>query len=386
MRPFFSTLLPSAALFGAFAGYSQLIANSRFLAHSHAAMQQFAHDGEEPDVAVRAELVAAMLHRAHTYEATLERTHLVDGMLVNRDAHGAADDICDSLLFSGLRFAALKKLGFQKEAAIAWTAIEQSRKDGSWVRHPRCSERPTSRDMIMGLLIALSQNPQNERQHVQHLVEQIDRHGGYFSFGPRYVSYLTPTIARLLRFEAHATGVASASVPDLIRDGYSVEELSVSFIRHGFEAHLVGLAAWLEMEMLQTLPELRAQAGAPLLANASVSTSWLTGANLDRQRLQWTTLRLLELDPQNIFFRYLRLRAADALTYKTVVPLARELLRMPQFPTERLPSDCDRTADYLWQRGPWEHEGSSICGRTYSGTDFLWMAGLLTEALIRIPR
>ncbi len=381
MRTLFKAFLLGLALFGTVAVYSQLVANSRFLARSHESLRLFAQLGPAPDAAERQRLIDTTLRRARVYEAAIERTHLVDGMLVNRTASGGTEDTCDSLLFSGLRFVALKKLGFEREAAEAWTALEKSQAEGLWIRHPRCGDRATSRDMIMGLLVALSQKPENQQGHLRLLLAQVAKRDGYFSFGPRYVSYLTPTLARLLRLVATAGDIDPAMLPPVVRDGYSVEELSVAWINPGFEAHLVGLATWLELELLQSEPGLRAQAGAPLLGGLSDLTTWATGADLEKQRLQWTTSRLVELDPQNLFFRYLRLRAADALTHKTAATMVTELMAMRQFPEGRLPRDCDRSADYLWQRGSWEHHGRRRCNRIFSGTDYLWMSGLLVEAL-----
>jgi hypothetical protein len=374
LRALFQSLLAGGCLFGAVAAYSQLVANSRYLARSHEVLRLYAQLAPGPDAARREALIGGVARRARVYEAAIEQTHLVDGMLVNRDANGDAESLCDSLLFSSLRYVALKKLGLAAEAETAWAALEQSQNGGLWVRHPRCSDRATSRDMMMGLLIALSQRPDDGEDHVRDLLEQLRKRDGYFSFGPRYVSYMTPTLARLLRVIARDYGVETGAMPDLVKDGYSVEELSVTFIKPGFEAHLVGLAVWLEMEM-------RADPRAPLLGRINDLTTWASGADLEKQRLQWTTTRLAAIDPSNLFFRYLRLRAADALTYNTAAAMVDELLAMRQFPPERLPSDCDRTADYIWQRGPWERQGNRRCDRTFAGADYLWMAGLLVEAL-----
>jgi hypothetical protein len=51
-----------------------------------------------------------------------------------------------------------------------------------------------------------------------------------------------------------------------------------------------------------------------------------------------------------------------------------------QFPDNRLPMNCDRKADYLWQRNTNEaFEASEECTKSFHGIDFLWMAALLTE-------
>src|SRR5690606_3995506 len=155
------------------------------------------------------------------YDYLLREHHLLDGMVVSRSASGEAIHECDSLLFSSLRYVALKKLGFHNEARRAWQALQKSQVDGHWRRHPRCWEKSTSRDMIIGVIAALTQSPPNSEQHIRSLFAQIRSTGGYISDGPIYVSYLTPSIARLLRSLARAQGIPYSEMPDIIRRGYS---------------------------------------------------------------------------------------------------------------------------------------------------------------------
>jgi hypothetical protein len=99
---------------------------------------------------------------------------------------------------------------------------------------------------------------------------------------------------------------------------------------------------------------------------------------LDAQRRRWITGKLRNLNGANLFYEWLDQKAHGVLTQKSEGELLATLLSMPQFPADRLPMDCDRDADYLWQRR--EAEGKSVtpsCGRVWNGVDFLWMAALL---------
>lgn len=387
MRCLLKTTLGGLLLFGLVATYSQLVANSRFLARSRDTLRLWAQLGPQPDPFTRGALVSDVVQRAKIYEAEIERTHLVDGMLVNRTVSGATHDTCDSLLFSSLRFVALGKLGLEAEADDAWNALQKSQTaGGDWVRHPRCAAKATSRDMIWGLLIALSQQPEGGKAHLRKLIDRIAKNDGYFSSGPRYVSYLTPNLAKMMRIVALSADIPPDALPPIVREGYSTGELSLIWIKPGFEAHLVGLSIWLELEIQKRFPHLSGESKAPWFRDFAEVAAWATPENAERQRLQWAATRLVDLDPGNLFYRYLRLRTADALTQKTAATLITELQAMPQFPVGQLPRDCDRRADYLWQREPSEHLGArGRCHAVYNGTDYLWLAGLLVEAMGPAP-
>jgi hypothetical protein len=70
----------------------------------------------------------------------------------------------------------------------------------------------------------------------------------------------------------------------------------------------------------------------------------------------------------------------NAMNSNLAHKMLEDLLAMPQFPVDQLPTNCDRKADYLWQRKSEEYQPrSSNCHITYNGTDFLWMTALLLE-------
>jgi hypothetical protein len=79
-----------------------------------------------------------------------------------------------------------------------------------------------------------------------------------------------------------------------------------------------------------------------------------------------------------LFFDWLEYKVNGLYDVNSEIKLLSELLSMPQFPAVRLPRDCDRAADYIWQRR--DKEAIPLareCGRTYAGVDFLWMAAIL---------
>jgi hypothetical protein len=366
---------------------TEFVVYSRFLQNSTFVLRAWATEQPDPDAETVQSLVASALARAQLYERLQKEAHIVDGMLVNRALDGRmADqmrDQCDSLLFSSLRFVALSKLGLEADAKVAWNAIEASRANGAWLRHPRCP-RSTSRDMLIGILIGLAQNPADHVQHLRDLLQIVRERDGFFSDGPVYVSYLTPCVAKLVATLAIGAGIKPEELPPLVRRGYSTNEWSMLVIDEGYEAHLVALTAWLELD----LAERRGLRWEPdrflWQALDEVAAPFGNGGKLADQRLDWTTTRLLEIDPSNLFFRYLRLKAAHALTPAVAATLLTELLAMPQFPAHRLPQNCDRHADYMWQRRAHARDTpDGDCTREYHGADFMWMAGLLTDELQR---
>ena len=126
--------------------------------------------------------------RVTIYEDQIEELHLLEGMVVNRHADASYADECDSLLFSSIRFVALLKLGHKAKALEAWSAITKSQDNGKWFRHPTCHRR-TSRDMIVGLLIALTQRPLDGEDHLVDFFDYVEENDGFFGDGPLSVSY-----------------------------------------------------------------------------------------------------------------------------------------------------------------------------------------------------
>ena len=90
-------------------------------------------------------LMNEAVRRVLLYERLIQKNHLYMGMVVNRDHYGIHRSECDSLLFSSLRFVALKKLGIEDEAWLAWESIKEANDQGKWHRHPKCRRRSTSR-------------------------------------------------------------------------------------------------------------------------------------------------------------------------------------------------------------------------------------------------
>ena len=116
-------------------------------------------------------------------------------------------------------------------------------------------------------------------------------------------------------------------------------------------------------------------------------TRAIWGVKVLQQRWSWLAQRLVDRDAKNLFFRWLRLAAADALSPRARLAMLRELDAMPQFPQDRLPDACDRRADYLWQRSSSEYMARETkdCVRRFSGVDYLWMASLLIADDYRGP-
>ena len=378
MRPLFITIIWCSCLFSGLLGYSQLIANSRYLHNSNQTLRAISRQLIPQSHARFARLAEEAKRRALIYENQIKKHQLVDGMLVNRSIDGAMHDHCDSLLFSALRYVSLEKLGWHERATDAWLAIEKSRDNGTWLRHPQCF-RSTSRDMLLGLLIAMTRSPPGYRQHLNSLMAMVDENNGYFGTGPFYVSYLSPGLTRLMATIALNDDSVKTVIPAFFDSGYSTAEVEVMVTPRGFESHLGGLTAWLELELAEQ-GKFPKDSTTGMLRILSKLTPQLGLTPIDDQRLDWITDRLVKSDPNNLFFRYLRLRAAGALTESMRSGLLVELLNMPQFPRDRLPMNCDRSADYLWQREDRARNLEPIpCTMQFSGTDFLWMTALLLD-------
>ena len=351
----------------------QLVVSSRTLTIGSYVFRGWA-DSIVVDADRRENVVRRILEKARTYESQIEESHLLLGMLVNRDQDGNAVDVCDSLLFSSLRFVSLVKLGMTEQANQAWAAIEKSQDNGRWFRHPRC-KTATSRDMILGVLAALTQWPANHEIHLRRLIAAVSRMNGSLDHGPFYVSYLSPGIAEIVRLLAMRSGFGEEMLPSQVRQGFSTLELDASVMSTGYRSHLVALTTWTELEL-----ETRGggKARSPHLHYGPLGRLFAAKSLRDR-RIEWATSRLVEVDSQNIFYRWIRLKAAGALSEGARIKMMEELLSMPQFP-EHLPWDCDRRADYVWQRDSSELSASQgPCTFQYSGVDFLWMAGLLVN-------
>ena len=316
------------------------------------------------------------LSRAALYDELIQKDMLLDGMVIHRGAKGEANGVCDSLMFSSIRFYALSKIGFSESAAKAWQSILGSRSGGQWLRHPKCA-KSLSRDMVMGVLVALRADPEGSDPVFRSMLAEIDRNGGFAGDGPFYVSWLSPGIASLLRMEAERRKVPFSEWPWVLRHSFSSIEFDAMFLDEGYVSHLAGIGLWLEINQPENSTGFNPRSIFGRLARTISGESRLD-TTIDAQRRQWIADRLRSISSSNLFFKWLDQKAAGALDTKSEAHLLSELLSMPQFPKTHLPQDCNRDADYLWQRR--EAEAIPVvatCGETWSGVDFLWMASLL---------
>jgi hypothetical protein len=316
------------------------------------------------------------LSRAALYDALIKRDMLLDGMVVNRGAKREPEGVCDSLLFSSLRFYALERLGFKRSADEAWAGVLGSRSGAQWQRHPRCV-KSLSRDMLMGVLVALKANPENGTSVFRGMLHEIDRQNGFIDDGPIYVSWLSPGVAGLVRMEAERRSVPYDEWPWILKQSFSSIEYDGLFLKEGYQSHLAGLGLWLELYHKEHVEWFNPRSFLGAMARLTGEPSSLD-TTFDGRRRQWIAGTLSSLSGGNLFFDWLEYRANGIYQVDTEIKLLSELLAMPQFPVTRLPMDCDRAADYLWQRR--DKEAIPVarqCGRTYAGVDFLWMAAIL---------
>ncbi len=365
-------------LLGLIAIFGQIIANSRLESHQTAIFQFFTSQSatfKMPDT-----LKWEAQKRVALYQSLMEAEQLDEGMIVNRLASGESADRCDSLLFSSLRYVALKKLHMIKEAQIAWDAIAKSQEDGHWLRHPQCRET-TSRDMLLGVLAAFTQDPPHFRNHVIDLLRYVHANNGYLSEGRFDVSYLLPGVAEILRVYARGNQIAEYTLPATVFFGFSTIEFAAILPQPGYRSHLTALSTWIELE-LQDHPRYAPHSYKLRSAVNELSAAFdpFTYSRLRQQRLSWIAGKLFQQDPQNLFFKWLRLRTAQALTPLTRTIMLQELINMEQFPTNHLPRNCDRKADYLWQRDSSEYKSvTENCSKQFGGVDFMWMTALLLD-------
>jgi hypothetical protein len=165
-----------------------------------------------------------------------------------------------------------------------------------------------------------------------------------------------------------------------VRLGFSTLEVDAWMAQPGYTAHLNALTLWIELELTDHQPRSALRSISELIDTAFGP---LGTPKINDQRWVWAGHQLARLDRSNLFFEYMELRSAGALTWKTQALLLQKLLDMPQFPDDRLPRNCDRRADYLWQRHSVEYvpRPKAGCVETFHGVDFLWMVALLTENL-----
>lgn len=322
------------------------------------------------------ELAALARDRALEYDRMLSQENLSDGLVVGRNLQtGKATSACDSLLFSSLRFVALKKLGADEKAQDAFDIVARENYwRGRWIRHPDCRRKSTSRDMIVGLMAAMTMEPSGHEDAFAKLLGVVARTGGSVDDGPFYVSRLTPGLLEMLKQMATVRGYSFEALPASMKVGFSTVEFDSWKAAPGFRAHLNALTLWIELELLSRHPEMSIRSLSAVMDQ--FSPSW--GLGFQVQRRMFAADSLYKVDKENMFFEYLRLRAAGALSFRERARLLAELLESRAFPADRLPQDCDRGADYMWQRHSIEYRGKSSCHEQFPGVDFMFMVGLLT--------
>jgi hypothetical protein len=314
--------------------------------------------------------------RSVLYERLIERDMLSDGMVIHRGPAGEVLGLCDSLLFSNLRYFALKKMGLHDEARAAWKAILESRQSGQWLRHPKCL-KSISRDMIMGVLVGLSANPEGGDIVFEEMLAEIDRQQGFVGDGPFYVSWLSPGIAGLLRAEAERRNVPFEKWPWIVKQSFSSIEYDAMFLAHGYVSHLAALGLNLELSAIENNRKFNPRS---FLGEVE---SWIKNQSpnnmkTDRQRRQWIATHLRTLSHSNLYFDWLEQKTFGQLNPANEKQLLERLLSMSQFPIDSLPQDCDRDADYLWQRRDEDaFVQTSECKYRWNGVDFIWMAAML---------
>ena len=316
------------------------------------------------------------LTRVMLYESLIQKDMLLDGMVVHRNPDGTVGGQCDSLLFSNLRFFALRSMGLKDASDDAWSAILKSRDGGLWLRHPKCP-KSLSRDMIMGVLMGLSADPDGGTQVFASMLAEIDRQQGFVGDGPFYVSWLSPGIAGLLRAEAERRHIPYEQWPWILKQSFSSIEYDAMFLGEGYVSHLAALGLDLELRFAEKSHTFNPRS---LLGQAErLVKGWGAGSTrIDAQRRQWIASHLRSINRSNLYYEWIEQRAFGTLTIASERELLERLLAMEQFPPSRLPSDCERDADYLWQRREADAQPTpGKCGYRWNGVDFLWMAAAL---------
>jgi len=336
-------------------GFLHFEKNSNYLENSNIILQNWSTNLYSPSHSEYENAKWMLKRKSLFYNNLIEENHLLKGMVINFSAKRILDQ-CDSLLFSSLRYSALKSLHLDSAAENAWEGIYSSSENGQWWRHPYCKDRAISKDMLLGIIIALDNQPEHSEVAIADLLERIERNNGFFANGPIFLSYLTPNIAVHLKRLAKQANIPYSDMPNVVRRNYSTSEFSHYFIDGGYRSHLISLGTWVSLKE-----------PSPKNTFQSILTTW-------------NTHKLVSINA-SLFNRYLRLYSAGALNRQTRYQLMTELLNMrSQFPDDRLPMDCDRKADYLWQRNFWEsYDRNKQCSKTFNGIDFLWMAALLTD-------
>ena len=180
-----------------------------------------------------------------------------------------------------------------------------------------------------------------------------------------------------MRMEAERRNVPFSEWPWVLKHSFSSIEFDAMFLDEGYVAHLAAIGLWLEISKPIDSVGFNPRSIFGRVARV-FSKEGRLDTEIDAQRRQWITGRLTAISSSNLFFEWLNQKSTGALDGNSEAKLLTDLLSMPQFPKTHLPRDCNRDADYLWQRR--EAEAIPVvakCGETWSGVDFLWMASML---------
>jgi hypothetical protein len=337
-----------------------IIFNTRFLISSKIILQEW-YQKESPHKFNRNELFHTAITQAHVYETLILKSHLPVGMLANV-SHDGYKDLCDSLLFSTLRYVALKKLGFIKNASKAWNHIIYSKiNKNQWVRHPLCTET-LSKDMFLGVLSMLTQEERGWESELKGIVQYLNSHSGYIDSGPIYLSFITPSLKSSLD---DLLMIIGQKPTQFLSTSFSTLEWEALYIPKGYESHLLALHLWLNMEIEKLYKKRSLQ---------YPHTSVFFDKNI------WIAFELYSHNLNNLFFKWVFLKKLGVMNEHSRDHMLEQLLSMEQFPKNRLPWNCDRKADYLWQRIDDEYfTKNPTCSIEFSGVDYLWMLALLWE-------
>lgn len=348
--------------------------NLKFLDKSKSALQGWFEENAMSEV-MEKDLKLEALSQVLFYEKKIKENFLEEGMLVNRSLLGFQLDQCDSLLFSSLRYTALEKLGLKSLAEEAWLAIAKSYElEGKWIRHPQCREA-LSKDMFLGLMTALVQRLGKDKILISKTRDQIEEAKGYFDDGPIYLSYLPPPLRILFDNILVLNGLEETRYSDI---NFSLSEFEILTVKKGYRSHLTALYMWLTHQVMSLFEEKPS-----FVYESPFGLSKFLGSlgfrDILSKKRSWLALELYSSDIQNLFFKIVFLNEMNLLKPSKFL-LLRELLERKEFPKGRDAWDCDRKADYLWQRYSEEYVGKASCQKSFHGLDFIWILALLWEA------
>ena len=396
-------LRPLACVTLLFCGFAtfQYAVDAYFVIHGGPRLARPLYRGGKIEIAKETDPSATILLRRRSvlYASLMASEGFFEGGMVTNLAGGDQSSFssqprlegeCDSLLFTGLYYAAMSRLVPEESRDVIsheGTSVLMSMREpstGYWRRHPKCNDTPTSRDMMLGLLFA-ADALEHSQIVLRTLFWDLGRHGGFFDDGPINLSFLSPGLMRLLSDMADRRGIdplprffvdETLQSPQTFtmrmtglyrRLSFSTLDFDAIVPQRGFRSHLIALTILMEHASL-----LRSNAGS--LDGQSAIALW---------RLRLLAMRLFRSDPQNLLYEAVYLKTVNQLDINRD-RLAGRILAMPEFPPGRLPTDCDRGADFLWQRdseqwaGPAKSSDQACLPSVhYSGVDLIFITSIV---------